>query len=102
MLVVTALALPLVGPFALLIWIAGATMLWSSPSWTTSEKTLGTLVWPGGLSLPLVLGLMAGPVVLPTWAGIPLLVVLVAAPIVVAIALLRRANARADAATRAI
>src|SRR5690242_13781753 len=43
-----------------LVWPAGVVLLWLSTSWTTRQKLLGTLVWPGGypgllLLLPLVL-----------------------------------------------
>lgn len=97
-------------------WLTGVGMLWSSRSWTGGEKALATLVWPGGVIAPLLLGLIswrtcavtttrdaAGATVvdevctgfaLPVWIGIPLLVVLVAAPVVVAGVLLRRADQR--------
>lgn len=70
-------------------WIAGVAMLWTSARWRTSDKLLGTLVWPGGfvaiLSIP---RFGAG---LPPLLALLLLLVGVAAPIVVAIRLLRRA-----------
>jgi hypothetical protein len=31
-----------------LVWPAGVVLLWLSTSWTTRQKLLGTLVWPGG------------------------------------------------------
>jgi hypothetical protein len=30
-------------------WLVGVNLLWRSPTWTRSEKLLGTLVLPGGL-----------------------------------------------------
>jgi uncharacterized membrane protein len=38
-------------------WLAGVVLLWMSPTWTTREKIVGTLVVPGGLLLPAWLGL---------------------------------------------
>lgn len=40
-------------------WFAGVVLLWISPRWTTRDKLLGTLVWPGGL-LAAVLVVIAG------------------------------------------
>lgn len=31
-------------------WVAGVVLLWASPRWRTSDKVLGTLIWPGGLA----------------------------------------------------
>ena len=36
-------------------WFAGVVLLWMSPRWTTGDKLLGTLVWPGGLLAPALL-----------------------------------------------
>jgi hypothetical protein len=36
-------------------WVAGVILLWSSRLWTTREKVLGTLLFPGGLLIPLYL-----------------------------------------------
>ena len=38
-----------------LVWPAGVVLLWLSPAWTTRQKLLGTLVWPGGYPALLVL-----------------------------------------------
>jgi hypothetical protein len=38
-----------------LVWPAGVVLLWLSPAWTTRQKLLGTLVWPGGYPGLLVL-----------------------------------------------
>jgi len=40
-------------------WAIGVVLLWLSPRWTTRDKLLGTLVWPGGLLAPALL-LVAG------------------------------------------
>ena len=40
-------------------WAIGVVLLWLSPRWTTRDKLLGTLVWPGGLLTPALL-LVAG------------------------------------------
>lgn len=37
-------------------FIAGLALLWTSRVWTPGEKLLGTLVWPGGVGLPLFIG----------------------------------------------
>ena len=36
-------------------WFVGVVLLWMSPRWTTRDKLLGTLVWPGGLLAPALL-----------------------------------------------
>ena len=36
-------------------WVVGVVLLWMSPRWTTRDKLLGTLVWPGGLLAPALL-----------------------------------------------
>jgi HAAS domain-containing protein len=45
-----------------LVWPAGVVLLWLSAAWTTRQKLLGTLIWPGGypgllILLPLVLAI---------------------------------------------
>ena len=45
--------LPVVG------WFVGVALLWISDAWNTREKLLGTLLFPGGLLIPLALGVMA-------------------------------------------
>ena len=49
MLLVGGLILPVVG------WFIGVVLLWTSETWSTGEKLLGTLLVPGGLALPLFL-----------------------------------------------
>jgi hypothetical protein len=36
-------------------WLVGLVLLWSSDRWRTSDKVLGTLIWPGGLATTFVL-----------------------------------------------
>lgn len=38
-------------------WFVGVALLWTSQRWSVRDKLLGTLVVPGGLALPLALGL---------------------------------------------
>jgi hypothetical protein len=38
-------------------WFVGVALLWTSERWSVRDKLLGTLVVPGGLALPLALGL---------------------------------------------
>jgi len=79
-------------------WIVGVFMLWASPRWRTSDKLVGTLVWPGGLAAVLVVpafGAGLPPVLLPS-----LLLVGIGGPVVAAVRLLRhvwRAPARPPA-----
>ncbi len=94
---------------ALTLALGGTVLLWTAHVWTTNEKLLGTLVWPGGLLAPLALGLLptqscvtdlsTGQEIctgfaLPAPLGPLLLVALVVAPVVVAVMLLRRAGRR--------
>lgn len=52
-----AIILLLIGGFFFLVgWVVGAVLLWVSPRWRLADKLLGTLVWPGGLSLILYAG----------------------------------------------
>jgi hypothetical protein len=89
-LVVGSLVIPVAG------WLVGAVLLWRSDSWTVGEKLLGTLVWPGGLLLPLALPflpygvqLLRSPVL-----AMSVISVLVLTPMAVGALLLRRAAAR--------
>jgi uncharacterized membrane protein len=58
---VGALVLFLIGGLVLPVigWVVGVVLLWVSSAWTVPQKLLGTLVVPGGLALPLALGLLA-------------------------------------------
>ena len=90
-LVVGSLVLPVVG------WLVGLALLWRSRSWTVLEKLLATLVWPGGLLLPLALPFLPVGAQLLRTPGVALTVitVLVIAPMVVGGWLLLRARQRA-------
>jgi hypothetical protein len=90
-LVVGSLVLPVVG------WLVGLVLLWRSRSWTPLEKLLGTLVWPGGLLLPLALPFLPmGAWLLRTPAlALTVITVLVITPMVVGGWLLLRARERA-------
>lgn len=68
-------------------WIVGVFMLWVSPRWRTSDKLVGTLVWPGGLAAVLAVpafGAGLPPVLVPS-----LLLVGIGGPVVAAVRLLR-------------
>jgi hypothetical protein len=78
-----AIILLLIGGFFFLVgWVVGAVLLWVSPRWRLADKLLGTLVWPGGLSMILYAGpftstteTCSGGTGMPTrctWAGPPL------------------------------
>lgn len=71
-------------------WIVGVVMLWVSPRWRTSDKLLGTLVWPGGLAA--VLAVPRFETGLPPLLVLSLLLVGVGGPILAAIRLLRQAR----------
>ena len=45
--------LPIIG------WVVGAALLWASEAWSTKDKLVGTLLFPGGLLIPAALFLMA-------------------------------------------
>ncbi len=46
-----AIILLLLGGFVFGVgWIAGLILLWGSRAWTTRDKLIGTLLWPGGLA----------------------------------------------------
>ena len=74
-------------------WLVGVVLLWTADVWSRPNKWLGTLVWPGGIALPLALCL---PAVLAwgltPWLGLPLLVVVLVPPVLVAIYLYKAAT----------
>jgi hypothetical protein len=50
-----AVILLLLGGFIVGIgWIVGLILLWASRAWTTRDKLIGTLLWPGGLVAPFI------------------------------------------------
>lgn len=114
--VVLALSLGLVNRGLLLIGVVIGTaigwgLLWTSVTWTTPEKLLGSLVWPGGFVTPFVVQSLATSVCtestgpggtevacegfsLPLAIGIPTAVLVWLAPIAVGVFLLRQADRR--------
>ncbi len=105
----------LFGGFVFLVgWLAGAVLLWNSTVWTTREKILATLIWPGGLAAVVYAGGIAVVVGSPTActggsglaaqctsppgsaAAVILAVVAVVAPIAVSVHLLRALRTRVD------
>jgi hypothetical protein len=91
-------------------WFAGVVLLWGSRVWTLRDKLLGTLLVPGGLALPLFLGVTAvdvqscsGPVGgeltctggrsdAEAWLAVALLAFSVIAPLATSVYLIRRAR----------
>ena len=110
---VAALFLLPVGGFLFLVgWVVGAILLATSEVWTSREKVIGLLVFPGGLLPAALLGLLPGPVctgvmengrtvsecsggLMPVWLAWVLLVVLVVGPIWTVFYLASRMNRRA-------
>lgn len=90
-LVVGSLVLPVLG------WLVGLVLLWTSATWTVREKLAGTLIWPGGLLVPLALPLLPGGAQLLRSPALAMtaITVLVIAPIAVGAWLLLRARDRA-------
>lgn len=96
-------------------WLVGVVLLWSSGVWRRSEKILGTLVFPGGPGVALLLvslptqscsettvsggqvstsaAVCTGIAVSP-WLGIPILLLALIGSVVVPILLLKRARSR--------
>ena len=103
-----ALILLVTGLPPVLGWLVGVGLLLWSPLWSTRQKLLGILVWPGGYFVALGLGVVAVPLSCPVGdaggcaaagpsAGTILLVVLVVvAPLLVAGYLYRAAGRAAD------
>jgi uncharacterized membrane protein len=88
--IATVLLLLLGGVLIGVGWIAGAILLWASPRWTTQDKLVATLVWPGGLTAVLALPRFGSG--LPPVLILALLLIGVSGPILVAIRLLRHAR----------
>ena len=97
MLTAGSIVLPVIG------WVAGLVLLWRSVRWTTRDKVLGTLVWPGGMHpLWILLTIPSGETecvnsacttrgfVPPAPVGITMLVILLGAPVAVLTHLWRR------------
>ena len=112
---VAALFLLPVGGFLFVVgWVVGAILLATSEVWTSREKVIGLLVFPGGLLPATLLGLLPGQVctemsqngrtisecsggIMPVWLAWVLLAVLVIGPIWTVFFLASRMNRRAAA-----
>lgn len=58
--IVALILLPIGGIIVpILGWVVGATLLWASEAWSTKDKLVGTLLFPGGLLIPAALLLMS-------------------------------------------
>lgn len=58
---VTAIVLLLVGGIVvpLVGWLVGAVLLWTSPAWRAKDKIIATVLVPGGMLAPVLLGGLA-------------------------------------------
>lgn len=62
--------LPPVMPVAAIgAYLTGVVLLWSSTSWTGGEKLFASLVWPGGVAAPLLLGVTGAQVCMSETSG---------------------------------
>lgn len=105
---IAAIVLLLIGGFLAGIgWLVGVVLLWTSPSWRTRDKLIGTFVVPGGLLGSLMFAGLGSfttaqscmsdagghtqctGYALPTYVGVPLLIVVVLGPLFSAIWLVR-------------
>jgi uncharacterized membrane protein len=78
-------------------WFVGAIFLLTSRVWSTRDKMIGLLLFPGGLLLPvLLLVTPTSGLTFPPILGVAILIVLVSTPIVVAIYLSSKLRARTD------
>jgi uncharacterized membrane protein len=104
---ISALALLLVGGFLFGVgWLVGVALLWSSGVWSTLDKVIGTLVFPGGLALPLYLfafeaASSSGMSTLAAYAGCAFLLVLVIGSISTTVYLARRMREQSTTAPAA-
>ncbi len=94
-------------------WLVGVVLLWISDRWSTRDKLIGTLLWPGGLGGLFIVGAFMTPTMsslqecdgsgacttidgtgsgTPQWVGIIVFVVLVVVPILTTIHLARSAK----------
>ena len=58
--VVALILLPVGGIIVPIVgWVVGAVLLWVSDAWSTKDKLIGTLLFPGGLLIPVALLFLA-------------------------------------------
>ncbi len=93
---VFALVFLVVGFPPILGWLMGVFLLVSSPLWSTRQKLLGILVWPGGLTT-VVAGVAGLVMAVPSPVNYVLMTVLVLAPLVVTVYLYQAAGRQSDA-----
>lgn len=86
LLLVGGLVLPLVG------WLVGVGLLLSSPLWSGRQKLLGVLVWPGGLSLVLLVLVVRAGGTQSALGGAGIAALVLVPPVLVAIYLYRAAG----------
>ncbi len=79
-------------------WLIGIYLLWTSRLWTLPDKVLGTLVYPGGPGVLLVLSIRLG-YFFPHAIGVLLEVFLLVLPLIAFAVLLRRASRRRSLVT---
>lgn len=85
-----AIALLLFGGFLVIVgWFVGVFLLWTSSVWPVRDKVLGTLLFPGGLVLPLLVGAILATIGPLAWIAAFVLLVI---PVLVAIHLYRVAH----------
>ena len=78
--------------FPLVGWLVGVGLLLSSPLWSGRQKLLGVLVWPGGLSLVLLVLVVRAGGTQSALAGAGIAALVLVPPILVAIYLYRAAG----------
>ncbi|WP_327633647.1 DUF1700 domain-containing protein [Kribbella sp. NBC_00482] len=90
---VLALTLLALGGFVALVgWVVGAVLLWTSDRWTRGEKWLGTLVWPFGFVFVYFIVTLQAGFTLPVWLGIPIAILVGLAPFFVLGLLIKNAQ----------
>jgi hypothetical protein len=87
---VVTLLLLLFGGLVMFPWFIGVYLLWTSDRWKLSEKLLGMVVWPFGLTGSIAL--LRIPIDPPTWLEIGLGAVILFAPLAATAVLLKNAQ----------
>lgn len=94
---ILALVFLVIGFPPVLGWLIGVVLLVSSPLWSTRQKLLGVLVWPGGGATLLAGFAVALFAALPSALSTVALIVFLLAPLVVTVYLYQAAGRHADA-----